>query len=132
MHKVGFVHKAENSLLERYKTSFPFTLTGAQERAIADIVSDMSQNRPMLRMLQGDVGSGKTVVAFFGCIVAWKNNRQAAIMAPTEILAQQHFLNFQKLLGKGIFKDLKVALLISSIPAKEKKAIYQSLKEGEH
>ena len=86
----------------------------------------------MLRMVQGDVGSGKTVVAFFGCIVAWKNNRQAAIMAPTEILAQQHFLNFQKLLGNGIFKDLKVALLISSIRAKEKKAIYQSLKEGEY
>ena len=130
VHKIGFVHQIDNSLLEQYKAALPFTLTHAQEKAIADIASDMSKNRPMLRMVQGDVGSGKTVVAFFGCIVAWKNNRQAAIMAPTEILAQQHFLNFQKLLGNGIFKDLKAALLISSVRRKEKKAIYQSLKEG--
>jgi len=130
VHKIGFIHQIDNSLLEQYKAALPFTLTGAQEKAIADIVSDMSKNRPMLRMVQGDVGSGKTVVAFFGCMVAWKNNRQAAIMAPTEILAQQHFLNFQKLLGNGIFKDLKAALLISSVGAKEKKAIYQSLKDG--
>jgi len=92
---------------------------------------DMAKNRPMLRLLQGDVGCGKTVVAFFGAIVSWKNKKQSAIMAPTEILAQQHYLNFHKLLGQGLFKDLKTALLISSIPTKEKKIIYRRLKDGE-
>jgi len=131
VHKKGIAHQIDNSLIEQYKASFPFKLTGAQNRAIADMSLDMAKNRPMLRMIQGDVGSGKTVVAFWGCVVAMVNNKQAAIMAPTEILAQQHFLNFQKLLGQGIFKDIKVALLISSSRAKEKKAIYQRLKEGD-
>lgn len=131
IHKTGFPHHIDNSLIEEYRSSFPFKLTGAQNKAIADMVRDMVQNRPMLRMVQGDVGSGKTVVAFFGCVAAWKNKKQAAVMAPTEILAQQHFLNFQKLLGHGMFKDLRVALLISSTPAKEKKVIYQRLKEGD-
>lgn len=131
VHKTGIAHQIDNSLIEKYKGSLPFKLTNAQNKAIADMSKDMAQMRPMLRMIQGDVGSGKTVVAFFGCVVAKANNKQAAIMAPTEILAQQHFLNFQKLFGQGIFKDLRVALLISSIPAKEKKTIYQRIKEGE-
>ena len=131
VHKKGIVHKIDSSLIEQYKSSFPFKLTGAQERALADMSSDMALGRPMLRMVQGDVGSGKTVVAFWGCVAAWKNKKQAAIMAPTEILAQQHFLNFQKLLGHGPFKNIKTALLISSTSAKEKKTIYQRLKEGE-
>jgi len=131
VHKTGIAHQIENSLVEQYKVAFPFKLTGAQNRAITDISLDMAKNRPMLRMIQGDVGSGKTVVAFFGCIVATANKKQAAIMAPTEILAQQHYFNFQKLLGQGNFKDLRVALLISSTPAKEKKVIYKKLKEGD-
>lgn len=131
VHKKGIAHQVDNGLIEQYKASFPFKLTDAQNKAIADMSLDMAQNRPMLRMIQGDVGCGKTVVAFFGCVVAWKNKRQAAVMAPTEILAQQHFLNFQKLLGRGAFKDLRTALLISSISAKGKKIIYQRLKEGD-
>ena len=111
VHKKGIVHKIDNSLIEQYKASYPFQLTGAQNRAIAEMNVDMAQNRPMLRMIQGDVGSGKTIMAFFGCVVAKVNQKQAAIMAPTEILAQQHYLNFQKLLGHGIFKDMRVALL---------------------
>ena len=140
VQKIGIVHKIEDRLIEEYKSSFPFKLTNAQIKSIAEIGVDMAQNRPMLRMIQGDVGSGKTVVAFFGCIAAWKNKKQAAIMAPTEILAQQHYLNFQKLFSSKnssspnasvgdlntsnttIFKDLKAALLISSTSAKEKKA----------
>jgi len=131
VQKQGIIHQITNSLIEQYKSSFPFQLTNAQERAITDMRQDMAKDRPMLRMIQGDVGSGKTVVAFFGCIAAWKNKKQAAIMAPTEILAQQHFLNFQKLLGQGAFKNIKTALLISSTPAKEKKEIYQRLKDGD-
>jgi len=131
VHKQGIAHKINKDLIERYKTSFPFKLTAAQERAIFDMGADMALERPMLRMIQGDVGSGKTVVAFFGSIVAWQNKKQAAVMAPTEILAQQHFVNFQRLLGPGEFKGLKTALLISSIPAKEKKQIYQRIKDGD-
>ncbi len=136
VEKIGIAHQINNDLIEHYKSAFPFSLTLAQGKAIADMASDMIKTRPMLRMVQGDVGSGKTVVAFFGCIVAWKNSRQAAVMAPTEILAQQHFRNFQKLLGENeerspIFKEIRAGLLISSTPAKQKKEIYQKLKEGE-
>ncbi len=130
VHKKGIAHQIDNALLEDYKASLPFKLTAAQLKSIAEISADMSKNRPMLRLIQGDVGCGKTVAAFLGSVVAWKNKKQSAIMAPTEILAQQHFLNFQKLFGSGSFKDIKVSLLISSIPAKEKKALYQDLKEG--
>ncbi|MBF0572069.1 MAG: ATP-dependent DNA helicase RecG [Candidatus Omnitrophica bacterium] len=131
VNKTGIAHQVDEVLIEQYKISFPFKLTDAQNKAIADMCLDMRQNRPMLRMIQGDVGCGKTVVAFFGCLVAAVNGKQAAIMAPTEILAQQHFLNFQKLSGQGIFKGVKGVLLISSVPAKEKRAIYQRLKEGD-
>ena len=96
VHKIGIPHRVDDDLIERYKASFPFKLTGAQNRAIADMSLDMAQKRPMLRMVQGDVGSGKTVVAFFGCVAAAVNGKQAAIMAPTEILAQQHSLKFSE------------------------------------
>ena len=131
VHKKGIAHTVPGALIEQFRSAFPFTLTGAQDRAIIEIAQDMTRERPMLRMIQGDVGSGKTVVAFFGCIVAWKNKKQSAIMAPTEILAQQHYLNFQKLLGTGVYKNLKTALLISSTPAKEKKEICERLKLGD-
>ncbi|MDE2027909.1 MAG: ATP-dependent DNA helicase RecG [Candidatus Omnitrophica bacterium] len=131
VNKTGITHKIAPSLIEDFKATLPFTLTGAQTKAIDDIAADMAKTRPMLRMIQGDVGSGKTVAAFFGCIAAWTNRKQAAVMAPTEILAQQHFFNFQKLFAQGAFKRIRTALLISSTPAKEKKVIYQQLKEGE-
>ena len=131
VHKKGIAHQIDKGLIAQYAAALPFKLTGAQERAMNEIVADMALDRPMLRMVQGDVGSGKTVVAFLGCMAAFKNKKQAAIMAPTEILAQQHYLNFQRLLGDGPFKEMRTALLISSTPAKEKKAICQRLKEGE-
>ncbi len=131
VHKKGTAHRIDQGLLGQYQSAFPFPLTKAQIKAIGDMAQDMAQNQPMLRMVQGDVGSGKTVVAFFGCVAAWMNQKQSALMAPTEILAQQHFHNFQKLLGQGPFQDIRTALLISSIPAKEKKSIIHQLKEGE-
>jgi ATP-dependent DNA helicase RecG len=131
VNKTGIAHRIDKGLVQKYKESLPFQLTGAQIQAMADICMDMVQKRPMLRMLQGDVGCGKTVVAFFGCLIASVNGKQSAIMAPTEILAQQHFLNFQNLSRQGALKEIETALLVSSIPAKEKKSIYQRLKDGD-
>jgi ATP-dependent DNA helicase RecG len=130
IEKEGFAHEISRSLIEEFAKSLPFALTNAQQKAINEITQDMGKNRPMLRLIQGDVGSGKTVVAFLGCLVAWKNQKQAAVMAPTEILAQQHYLNFQKLTARGVFKGLNVSLLISSLPKKDKEKIYQELKGG--
>lgn len=128
IEKKGFAHQMTHGIIDQYKKALPFELTNAQKKAMNEIVFDMMSPRPMLRMVQGDVGSGKTVIAFFGCLVAWKNKKQAAIMAPTEILAQQHYMNFKKLFT---LHDIRVELLISSTPSKEKKAIHQKLKEGE-
>ncbi len=82
-------------LLDRYRTALPFTLTPEQEEAIAQIDSDLSGERPMQRLLQGDVGSGKTVVALYALLRAVEHGRQGALMAPTETLAEQHFLTVE-------------------------------------
>src|SRR5207249_8995553 len=84
---------------ERIRKRFPFALTHAQQAACYQIVRDVQSGRPMNRLLQGDVGSGKTVVALYAMLVAVANKMQAAILAPTEVLAEQHFLtlgNFLK------------------------------------
>src|SRR3546814_15943180 len=77
----------------------PFGLTGAQERGGREIAGDMAQDRPMLRMLQGDVGSGKTLVALRAMLAAVEAGTQAALLAPTEILARQHYATLQRMLG---------------------------------
>ncbi len=129
--KKGTAHRIGEGLLKAYGQALPFVLTGAQHKALVEIAADMSKDRPMLRLVQGDVGSGKTVVAFFGCVAAFKAGRQAAFMAPTELLAQQHFENFQRMFGSGVFKEIKAALLISNMPKKDKDALYAGLKKGE-
>ncbi|MBK1691793.1 ATP-dependent DNA helicase RecG [Ectothiorhodospira mobilis] len=86
-------------LLERLRCALPFALTGAQERVIAEILADMARPHPMLRLVQGDVGSGKTLVAVAACLQAVEAGYQAAVMAPTEILAEQHLRNFRALLA---------------------------------
>jgi ATP-dependent DNA helicase RecG len=131
IEKKGVSHAIADELVKEYAASLPFPLTGAQLKSLKEIVTDMSKERPMLRLIQGDVGSGKTVVAFFGCIAAWENGRQSAIMAPTEILAVQHYESFKRLFEKGPFKDLKVALLVSSLPKKEKDSVLKQLREGD-
>lgn len=83
----------------RIRARFPFPLTPAQDKVVGEIARDLASGRPMTRLLQGDVGSGKTVVALYACLVAVANRRQSAIMAPTEILAQQHFHNIEKYLA---------------------------------
>ncbi|MGD8450199.1 MAG: ATP-dependent DNA helicase RecG [Phycisphaerae bacterium] len=83
----------------RIRARFPFALTAAQDEVVGEIAADLASGRPMTRLLQGDVGSGKTVVALYACLVAVAHRRQAAIMAPTEILAQQHYANIARYLA---------------------------------
>ncbi len=108
-------------------SSLPFTLTNAQSRVIRECISDMQSNRPMNRLVQGDVGSGKTVVAASLIYTAAKNGIQSALMAPTEILARQHYETLLKLTeGSGI----NIELLTGSVTQKKKKEIKERLKNG--
>jgi ATP-dependent DNA helicase RecG len=93
---IAFVNRRD--LTTAMKSSLPFELTGAQTRALREIVVDMTSERRMHRLLQGDVGSGKTIVALFACLLAMENGWQAAVMAPTELLAEQHERNLRRLL----------------------------------
>ncbi|MBV8780797.1 MAG: ATP-dependent DNA helicase RecG, partial [Phycisphaerae bacterium] len=92
------VMRIDQLLDQRIRSRFPFELTPAQDRAVREIVLDLRSGRPMNRLLQGDVGSGKTVVALYGMLVAIANKMQAALLAPTEVLAEQHFLTLSNLL----------------------------------
>jgi ATP-dependent DNA helicase RecG len=92
----GVVHRAPGRLLDQWLDSLPFPLTQAQRRSIAEIRRDLAASRPMNRLLQGDVGSGKTFVALAAALLAAESGHQTAIMAPTQILAEQHFLTFQR------------------------------------
>ena len=108
--------------------SLPFPLTGAQKRVIKEMHTDMKSGKQMNRLLQGDVGSGKTLVAVLCSLLAVDNGYQACIMAPTEVLAQQHYKGLCKLLENT---DVKAALLTGSTKAKERREILPQLQEGE-
>src|SRR5439155_4763250 len=90
--------RLDKLLDERIRARFPFELTAAQKRAVYEIAADIQSTKPMSRLLQGDVGSGKTVVALYAMLVAVANRLQAAILAPTEVLAEQHFLTLSNFL----------------------------------
>jgi ATP-dependent DNA helicase RecG len=124
----GFVlEKIDNHFDRFYKERMPFELTSAQKRVIKEIRRDTLSGKQMNRLLQGDVGSGKTMVALLTMLMAIDNGFQACLMAPTEILAQQHFEGIEKLLkGTGI----EVVLLTGSIKGKTRKYILHNLKEG--
>ena len=92
----GRSHGRKTTLLKKFYASLPFDLTGAQKRSIREIIEDMRDPRPMARLMQGDVGSGKTFVAMAAMLMAVDSGSQAALMAPTQILAEQHFLTFRK------------------------------------
>ena len=114
--------------LAPFFAALPFALTGAQERAIREAVADLCSGVPMNRLVQGDVGSGKTMVAAACCWFCWKNDRQSALMAPTEILAEQHFRGLSPLLeGLG----MRLGLLTGSCTAKEKRLRKAALEAGE-
>jgi ATP-dependent DNA helicase RecG len=105
----------------------PFRLTGDQKRAVKEIVDDMARPEPMNRLLQGDVGAGKTIVALLAALVAMENGFQVAFMAPTEILADQHFMTIRRRLEASRFR---VAALTGSVPAKKRREILAELAAG--
>jgi ATP-dependent DNA helicase RecG len=112
----------------RIRSRFPFALTPAQDAAVSEIAVDLGRRRPMNRLLQGDVGSGKTVVAVYAALLAVANRKQAAIMAPTEILATQHFQKIQNYLAGS---RVRTAMLVGSQSAAERAEILQKLEQGE-
>ena len=111
-----------------FYASLPFTLTGAQQRAIDEILADFRRGTPMNRLVQGDVGSGKTMVAAAAAYCAAGNHRQTALMAPTEILAEQHFASLDKLFAP---LGISVALLTGSMTPKQKKNVRERIASGE-
>ena len=133
-------------LLETFLKSLPFELTSAQRKVLGEILADLQESRPMCRLLQGEVGSGKTVVATAALLTAAANGYQGAFMVPTEILAEQHFATIGELLsrvgqgeGEGFLRSysgllsrpLKVALLIGDIKQAKKQQLQQSIREGD-
>lgn len=124
----GAVIEITPDMRERMLSTFPFTLTSAQERAVTRILDDMQSDAPMNRLLQGDVGSGKTAVALLSMLAAMENGYQAALMVPTEILAEQHARNIKRLLAKTSFR---VELLVGSLKASEKKRLHKDIGAGE-
>lgn len=114
--------------MEQFYGALPFDLTGAQQRAIDEILADFRSGKPMSRLVQGDVGCGKTMVAAAAAFCAAKNRKQAALMAPTEILAKQHLDRLAPLLEP---LGVRCVLLTGSLPAAQKKAVRQALEAGE-
>ncbi|OFV94613.1 MAG: ATP-dependent DNA helicase RecG [Acidobacteria bacterium RIFCSPLOWO2_12_FULL_54_10] len=123
----GIAYRADAQIRECLKKILPFHPTKAQKNALAEIVQDMRSPHPMHRLLQGDVGSGKTIVALQAAVIAIENGYQVAVMAPTEILAQQQFFYFRRLLARSGYH---IALLSGSATAGEKKAVKKLIKEG--
>lgn len=122
-----YTYEIKKTLLTPFREQLGFTFTNSQKKVINEIFRDLCSPRPMNRLLQGDVGSGKTVVALCAMLLAVENGYQAALMAPTEILAEQHFLTFKRIL-KGL--KVNLAVLTSSTKAAAKKKILKELAEG--
>ena len=111
-----------------FRKALPFTLTGAQSRAISEIMQDFRKGAPMNRLVQGDVGSGKTMVAAAAAFAAAKNGKQSALMAPTEILAEQHYQSLNKIFTP---MGIRVALLTGSMKVKEKREVREAIAAGQ-
>jgi ATP-dependent DNA helicase RecG len=126
--ELGATHTGDGSLLNPFLKELPFGLTAAQERVIAEVLADMRSERPMRRLLQGDVGSGKTVVAVAALLTAVESGGQGAIMAPTEVLAEQHYLSVSSALAH---LPVNVALLTGSQGAPERRAMLEAIESGE-
>ena len=118
----------DREIVDEIKRRLPFELTGAQRRVVNEILKDLGKPHPMHRLLQGDVGSGKTIVAWIAAMVSWRHGVQAAVMAPTEILAEQHYRRF---LERSAGLPVRVALLSAALPPKEREAVRKRIREGE-
>ena len=119
--------KASEEELKTFKENFPFNLTNAQSRTIKEISEDIALKKPMRRLVQGDVGSGKTVVAAVSMFIAAKNDTQSVLLCPTEVLAEQHFKNFLEWFKKS---NIKIELLTGKLPNAKRKRIYEDLEKG--
>ena len=135
----GFVHDTTGHLIDGFLKALPFPLTGAQKRTIEEIYTDLASPRPMHRLLQGDVGSGKTLVAVATMLAAVQGGHQAAIMAPTEVLADQHAIGIRALLSSltvtddaNLFGDrtLRIELLTNKVTGEQRKSILAGLADG--
>ena len=124
----GAVIEITDSIRERVSSVLPFELTGAQTRSLERIFADMQSDAPMNRLLQGDVGSGKTIVALQAMLAAMENGYQAALMVPTEILAEQHARNVKRILARTPYR---VELLTGSLRAAEKRKLHGAIAAGE-
>ena len=124
----GHALRAPGDLCAAFLAQLPFKLTNAQTRVGVEVAADLSKALPMLRLIQGDVGSGKTVVAALAAVQTVENNFQAAIMAPTEILAEQHYLNFKNWLEP---LQIKVTLLTGKIKGKKRTSVLETIASGE-
>ncbi|MBO5121441.1 MAG: ATP-dependent DNA helicase RecG [Bacilli bacterium] len=125
--KNGLERVIDRGKIDKFIKSIPFELTGDQVKAVDEIIGDLEASSRMNRLLQGDVGSGKTIVAFIGMLANHYSGYQSALMAPTEILAMQHYLNLKKFLEK---EDIRIELLTGSTTKKDKTEIYKGLKDG--
>jgi ATP-dependent DNA helicase RecG len=124
----GYAHRVEGDLIKKFKDSLPFKFTKSQESVIKEIEKDMSSPKPMNRLLQGDVGSGKTIVALYALILTVQNGYQGALMVPTEILAEQHYRNIENLLkGQGV----RIVLLSGDLKPEERQRRRLMIETGE-
>ena len=124
----GVVLRADDALRARTRQSLPFPLTGAQKRAVREIAADLGSGRAMARLLQGDVGSGKTVVAGLAFLLAAANGAQGALMAPTEILAEQHASSLAAWMEKA---GVRLGLLTGRVKGRERKTLLAALERGD-
>ena len=124
--KIGLKRNVDYNVILDFISNLPFKLTVDQEKAIKDIYNDLTSDKRMNRLLQGDVGSGKTIVSFIALYINYLSGYQGVLMAPTEILAIQHYNNLKKQ-----FPNINIGLLTGKLKVREKKKIYEDLKSGE-
>jgi ATP-dependent DNA helicase RecG len=123
----GTPFKTRGELIKRFVKLLPFTLTGAQKRVLSEIMDDLEKEKSMNRLIQGDVGSGKTIVALTALLTAVDNETQSALMVPTEILAEQHYLNILPYCEK---LGIQLGLITSALKGKERQTQYENISTG--
>ena len=126
-NKSGYIRNIDPKDIDDFIRSLPFELTSDQDKAIEEIYNDMTSSKRMNRMLQGDVGSGKTIVSVIASYINFLSKHQSALMAPTEVLAYQHYENIKELLSST---NMRVGLLVGSMKKKEKDEVVENLKSG--